>query len=237
MGVAHPLLTLGALALLTAGRGSAAESPDRTTDRERMVRTQIAARDVTDERVLAALRQVPRHRFVPPSQANLAYEDTALPIGEGQTISQPYIVAFMTAAAGIRRGDRVLEIGTGSGYQAAVLAAMGAEVFTIEIIPTLAERAAALLRELGYPRLQVRTGDGYLGWPEAAPFDAILVTAAPETIPPPLLDQLAEGGRLVIPVGPAGRLQHLTLVTKTQGRLVQRTLLPVRFVPFVRETR
>ena len=129
----------------------------------------------------------------------------------------------------------MLEIGTGSGYQAAVLAELGAEVFTIEIIPPLAERAAGLLRELGYTKLQVRTGDGYLGWPEAAPFAAILVTAAPDAIPPPLLEQLAEGGRLVIPVGPAGRLQHLTLVTKREGQLVRRSLLPVRFVPFLRE--
>lgn len=200
-----------------------------------MIEEQIIARGITHRPTLAALRAVPRHRFVPADQQAEAYEDHPLPIGHGQTISQPYIVAFMTAAVAVKPGDKVLEIGTGSGYQAAILAAMGAKVFTIEIIPALAERAAATLRELGYDQVNVRTGDGYRGWPEAAPFDAIVVTAAPDTIPPALLAQLAEGGRLVIPVGPRLGGQELTLVTKTQGTLHYRSLLSVRFVPFTRE--
>jgi protein-L-isoaspartate(D-aspartate) O-methyltransferase len=178
---------------------------------------------------------VPRHRFVPADLERQAYNDHPLPIGHGQTISQPFIVAFMTEAAAIKPGAKVLEIGTGSGYQAAILAAMGAQVFTIEIIPALAERAAATLQELSYDQVQVRAGDGYRGWPEVAPFDAIIVTAAPATIPPALLDQLAEGGRLVIPVGPQGGSQELTLATKTGGKIHRRNLLPVRFVPFTRE--
>ncbi len=222
--------------LLSAAALPAAGPPaDRQSERDRMVREQIAARDVTDGGVLAAMRRAPRHRFVPREASRLAYEDTALPIGHQQTISQPFIVACMTEAAAVRPGSKVLEIGTGSGYQAAVLAEMGAKVFTIEIVQPLAERAAAALKENGYTGVQVRAGDGYRGWPEAAPFDAIIVTAAPEEIPQPLLDQLAEGGRLVIPVGPEGRLQHLILVTKTGGKLQRRTLLPVRFVPFTRD--
>jgi len=201
----------------------------------RMIEEQIIARGVTHGPTLAALRAVPRHRFVPADAQREAYEDHPLPIDHGQTISQPFIVAFMTEAVAVKPGEKVLEIGTGSGYQAAILAAMGAKVFTIEIIPELAERAAATLRELGYDQVRVRAGDGYKGWPEEAPFDAIVVTAAPDTIPPALLEQLAEGGRLVIPVGPQHGGQELILVTKTKGKLHQRNLLPVRFVPFTRE--
>lgn len=199
-----------------------------------MIEEQIIPRGVRDPATLVALRAVPRERFVPHTHRHLAYADHPLPIGQEQTISQPFIVAFMTEAARIKSGDKVLEVGTGSGYQAAVLAAMGAEVFTIEIIPELAAAATATLREAGYERVRVRTGDGYRGWPEAAPFDAIIVTAAPAEIPPALIEQLAEGGRMVIPVGPQSSGQELTLVTKRRGEVRQRTLLPVRFVPFTR---
>lgn len=222
-----PLLLLAALAL------SAAE-PERQAERDRMVRDQIAARDVTDEEVLAALRRVPRHRFVPVELSRTAYQDSALPIGHGQTISQPYIVAYMTAAAAITRDAKVLEIGTGSGYQAAVAAELSDQVFSIEIVPALAQRAGATLRETGYGHVAVRAGDGYHGWPEHAPFDVILVTAAADTIPPPLIAQLKDGGRMVIPVGPQFGAQNLVLVTKEGGRVRTRTLLPVRFVPFTR---
>ena len=200
-----------------------------------MVEEQIIARGITHAPTLAALRAVPRHRFVPAEHLEAAYDDHPLPIGHGQTISQPYIVAYMTEQAAITPGCKVLEIGTGSGYQAAVLAAMGARVFTIEIIPALAQRATTTLRELGYEQVQVRTGDGHNGWLEEAPFDAIIVTAAPEIIPPVLVSQLAEGGRMIIPVGPQGGVQQLTLVTRTGGKAHTRTLLPVRFVPFTRE--
>ena len=202
---------------------------------DRMIEEQIIARGVTHAPTLAALRAVPRHRFVPADVQREAYADHPLPIGHGQTISQPFIVAFMTEAVDVKPGEKVLEIGTGSGYPAAILAAMGAKVFTIEIIPALAERAADTLRELGFDQVRVRAGDGYQGWPAEAPFDAIVVTAAPDAIPPALLDQLAEGGRLVIPVGPQHGGQELMLVTKTKGKLHQRNLLPVRFVPFTRE--
>ncbi|HEY6000438.1 MAG TPA: protein-L-isoaspartate(D-aspartate) O-methyltransferase [bacterium] len=201
--------------------------------REEMVARQIAARDVRDPRVLAAMRAVPRHRFVPPELAAEAYEDHPLPIGEGQTISQPYIVALMTELLALRGGERVLEVGTGSGYQAAVLAELAGEVYSIEILAPLAQRAAATLAGLGYGRVRVRTGDGYLGWPEAAPFDAIVVTAAPDHVPQPLIDQLKIGGRLVLPVG--SYYQELVVCTKTEAGLQRRSVVPVRFVPMTGE--
>jgi protein-L-isoaspartate(D-aspartate) O-methyltransferase len=189
---------------------------------------------IRDPRIRAAMRRVPRERFVPRECLDAAYDDHPLPIGLGQTISQPSLVAYMTELAAVQPGGRVLEIGTGSGYQAAVLAELGADVFTIEIIPALASRADALLRELGYRSIHLRQGDGHGGWPEAAPFDAIIVTAAPEAIPPPLVGQLRDGGRLVIPLGaPAGE-QELQLVTRRGGRLEVTGTLPVRFVPFTR---
>ena len=197
--------------------------------RERMVREQIEARGVKNHRVLEAMRKVPRHLFIPEANRNMAYEDTPVPIGEGQTISQPYIVAYMTDALKIKPTDRVLEVGTGSGYQAAILGELAAEVYTIEVLPDLAERAAALLAELGYRNVHVRVGDGYLGWPEEAPFDAIILTAAPPEIPEPLLQQLAEGGRLIAPVGVD--FQQLVLIRKKEGRFTRENLLPVRFVP------
>ncbi|QIK38410.1 protein-L-isoaspartate(D-aspartate) O-methyltransferase [Caldichromatium japonicum] len=189
--------------------------------------------DRLNPEVERALRTVPRERFVPESERALAYINSPLPIGQGQTISQPYIVAIMTQLLGIKAGDRVYELGTGSGYQAAVLAEMGVEVYTVEIVPELAERAAKTLESLGHgDRVQVRAGDGWLGWPEAAPFDGIIVTAAAPRIPRQLVEQLKPNGRLVIPMGPAERTQELVVYTRNeQGDLVRRDILPVRFVP------
>jgi protein-L-isoaspartate(D-aspartate) O-methyltransferase len=204
-------------------------------DRMRMVQEQIERRGVSNPLVLEAMRRVPRHLFVPPPLRDRAYDDMPLPIGSGQTISQPFIVAYMTDAARVRRGDRVLEIGAGSGYQAAVLAAIGAHVFSIEILPEVALATRAALQAAGIAGVEVRTGDGYHGWPEEAPFDAILVTAAPETTPEPLVGQLAEGGRLIVPVG-AGS-QELVRLTRTASGLEREPLLPVRFVPMTGATR
>ena len=202
--------------------------------RTRMVERQIAARGITSPAVLQAMRSVPRHRFVPGVAPELAYADRPLPIGHDQTISQPYIVARMTALVDPDASDRVLEIGTGSGYQAAVLSTIVDSVYTLEIIPELAATATNRLRRLGYDNVSVRNADGFEGWPSRAPFDVIIVTAAPEEIPPPLLDQLADGGRMIVPVGPTGGTQELTLVTKDDGDIARRTLAPVRFVPFLR---
>jgi protein-L-isoaspartate(D-aspartate) O-methyltransferase len=213
---------------------TAADTPEGFEQaRERMVSQQIEARGVRDERVLAAMRRVPRHEFVPVQQRPWAYEDRPLPIGYGQTISQPYIVAVMSEVLELDGSEKVLEIGTGSGYQAAVLAELAAEVYTIEIVAPLAERAAADLKRLGFGKLRVRAGDGYRGWPEAAPFDAIIVTAAPDHVPQPLIDQLAVGGRLVIPVGRG--FQELVLITRDEEGVQRRDLLGVRFVPMVGE--
>lgn len=185
-----------------------------------------------------ALGRVPRHRFVPDSVVDAAYADRPLPIGLGQTISQPYIVALMTELAGPRPDARVLEVGTGSGYQAAILAGCVAKVYTIEIVAPLGERARALLAELGYRNVDVRIGDGYKGWPEAAPFDAIVVTAAPDHVPQPLVDQLKPGGRMVIPVGREGGIQQLLVIAKDRdGRATTRRTIPVRFVPLTRDAR
>lgn len=191
-------------------------------------------RGIRNERVLAAMGRVPRHEFVPAGLRSSAYDDHPLPIGHGQTISQPYVVAFMTEAIDPRPGDRVLEVGTGSGYQAAVLSGLVKEVFTIEIIDDLAARAAADLKRLSYTNVHVRSGDGYQGWPEEAPFDAILVTCGPEEIPPPLVAQLKDGGRMIIPVGPAGD-QRLVLLRKQGANLLRESVLPVRFVPMTGE--
>jgi protein-L-isoaspartate(D-aspartate) O-methyltransferase len=213
----------------------ATDDPDPNGQaRQRMVQRQLAARDITSSAVLSAMGRVPRERFVPLEVRRLAYRDHPVPIGHDATISQPYIVALMTQLAQVRPGDRVLDVGTGSGYQAAVLAEMGAEVYSIEVVPELAREAAARLRELGYHRVQVRAGDGYRGWPEVAPFAAIIVAAAPPTLPRPLTDQLAPGGRLVIPVGK--RVQTLRVVEKRpRGDLHTRSVAPVRFVPMVGE--
>lgn len=209
--------------------------PSYESLRQMMVRSQIRARGVRDERVLAAMEQVPRHEFVPEGQRPHAYEDRPLPIGEGQTISQPYIVALMTELLAVEEGDKILEIGTGSGYQAAVLAQLTPNVYTIEIIQSLAERAEETLTRLGYETVHVKAGDGYLGWPEYAPFDGIIVTCAPEEVPEALAEQLAEGGRMVIPVGPQWTNQTLYVLRKSEGRLRQKEVIPVRFVPMVHD--
>jgi len=201
-------------------------------ERLRMVSSQIESRGVRDPGVLRAMRAVPRHRFVPESQRASAYDDRPLPIGHQQTISQPYIVALMSELADVEPGDTVLEVGTGSGYQAAVLAEMGAKVFSIEIVEPLAKQSKATLTELGYD-VMVRHGDGYAGWPEHAPFDAVLVTAAPPHIPAPLKEQLKIGGRLVIPVGT--HFQSLLRVTRTKDGFREEEVLPVRFVPMTGE--
>jgi protein-L-isoaspartate(D-aspartate) O-methyltransferase len=208
--------------------------PDRADERLQMVADHIANRGISDPNVLAALRTVPRHRFVPEAYESQAYENHPLPIGSGQTISQPFIVGLMSEALEVEPGDKVLEIGTGSGYQAAVLAAIGLEVYTIEIIPELATRAAGVLDELGYD-VTVRTADGYFGWEEHAPFDAIIVTAAPDHVPHPLIQQLRPGGRMVIPVGPIGAVQTLWRFTVDEsGEVGAENLGAVRFVPFTR---
>lgn len=205
---------------------------DFAAARERMVNQQLAARgrDITNARVLSVMGKVPRHEFVPERMRAQAYGDYPLPIGYDQTISQPYIVAFMTEKLEPKPTDKVLEIGTGSGYQAAVLAGLVSNVFTIEIVEPLARRAETDLKRLGYTNIVVRVGDGYKGWLEAAPFDAIIVTCAPERVPQPLVDQLKEGGRMIIPVGPAGD-QELYLLQKKEGRVEKHAVLPVRFVP------
>lgn len=202
---------------------------EREGERSRMVEEQIRARGIEDPAVLRAMRRVPRHRFVPEQLRRLAYADRPLPIGLEQTISQPAIVAYMTEAAQVSKKEKVLEIGTGSGYQAAVLAELAREVYTIEIIPELAEGARRVLAELGYGNVHVRTGNGYLGWPEQAPFDAVVVTAAPDEIPQALVDQLAVGGRMVIPVGTTN--QEIVIVEKTREGVTKRRTIPVRFVP------
>jgi protein-L-isoaspartate(D-aspartate) O-methyltransferase len=200
-----------------------------------MVKHQIEARDVSDPVVLQAMNTVPRHEFVPADYRDQAYEDHPLPIGHGQTISQPYIVALMTELADIQPGERVLEIGTGSGYQAAILAQLTGEVYSIEIIPELAERAQAAFDTLGYDKITARQGDGYFGWEEHAPFDAILVTAAPDHVPQPLVNQLADGGRMVIPVGPPGGYQSLWLLERKGDEVIRYNWGGVQFVPLTRE--
>ncbi|MDY0098032.1 MAG: protein-L-isoaspartate(D-aspartate) O-methyltransferase [Bacteroidales bacterium] len=205
-----------------------------TAARNNMVTVQIVDRGVTNQAVLAAMRKVPRHLFVPEEYINEAYDDNPLPIGYGQTISQPYIVAYMTEAVQPTPRKNALEIGTGSGYQAAILAEIVKSVFTIEIIPELASEAEERLEKLGYKNIKAKFGDGYKGWPEYGPFDIIVVTAAAEQIPQPLIDQLAENGRLVIPVGEPSAIQELVLIEKKRGKIEKRRLIFVRFVPFKR---
>ena len=228
----RPLVIL--LAFLLAFPVSITATDERAEERAAMVTEQIIARGIKDSTTLAALRSVPRHLFVPAAQRPYAYQDRPLPIGYGQTISQPFMVAYMTELINPGPGRKVLEIGTGSGYQAAILAAAGAEVFSIEIIPQLAEAAGKRLDALGYGGVALRAADGFYGWAEQAPFDAIIVTAAAEFIPPPLLEQLAEGGLIVIPVGSPYYVQTLMLVQKREGKPYSTSLMPVRFVPFTR---
>jgi protein-L-isoaspartate(D-aspartate) O-methyltransferase len=201
--------------------------------RQRMIREQLQMRNIKDLHVLAAMNKVPRHEFVPFDYRESAYDDCALPLKMGQTVSQPYIVAFMTQALELQGTERVLEIGTGSGYQAAVLAEIVTEVYTIEILPQLHEQAAALLAKLGFRNIHLRTGDGYMGWPEHAPFDRIIVTAAPEYVPQPLIDQLKEGGRLIVPLGKIN--QDLVIIKKEKAGITRQTTIPVRFVPMTGE--
>ncbi len=203
--------------------------------RYQMVENQIKARGVSDTKVLESMKKVPRHQFVPSKYITSAYADRPLSIGEGQTISQPYIVGFMSAAIRPDANDVVLEIGTGSGYQAAVLGEIVKEVYTLEIVPKLGEQAKMRLKSMGYSNVHVKVGDGYHGWEEHAPFDAIIVTAAAEEIPEPLIEQLADPGRMVIPIGPQFDVQYLVLVTKKNGKVKMQNLFAVRFVPFTRD--
>ncbi len=213
----------------------ATEDPRLVAARQRMVEKDLKGRDIKDPKVLEVMGRIPRHLFVDPSLKSQAYADHPLPIGEGQTISQPYIVALMTQVLQIKPGEKVLEIGTGSGYQAAILAELTDQVYTIEIREALAKQARERLYKLGYKKVQVKYGDGYFGWEEFAPFDAIIVTCAANHIPPPLLKQLKEGGRLVIPLGSTTYFQTLTLVTKKRGMPEVQHLLGVSFVPMIGE--
>ena len=227
--------TIGITMLWPKGVAAECDETEFEKQRERMVARQIVARGVRNASVIEAMRAVPRHCFIPERFEQNAYYDSPVPIGHGQTISQPYIVAIMSQLLDVKPGQRVLEVGTGSGYQAAVLAAMGIEVFTIEIVAPLGKKAAQTLRRLGYGNVRTRIGDGYKGWPKQAPFDGIIVTAAPSRIPQPLKDQLAEKGRMVIPVGPVNGIQQLYLLRKVDGKITQEKILDVRFVPMVDE--
>jgi len=223
------------VAIATTGCGQQVPTAvDLAAQRQRMVEQQLKPRGIKEERVLAAMAKVPREEFVPADARPSAYEDGPLPIGYDQTISQPYVVAFMTEQLRPKRSDRVLEIGSGSGYQAAILGELVAEVYTIEIVEPLAKSAEATLQRLGYSNVHIKVGDGYKGWSEEAPFDAIIVTCAPEKVPQPLVDQLKDGGRMVIPVGERFA-QQLYLLEKKNGQLKESITLPVRFVPMLRE--
>ena len=203
--------------------------------RKEMVLQQIKARNITDLRVMETMEKIPRHLFIPEANRVDAYEDKPVSIGFGQTISQPYIVALMTEVLQLKKGEKVLEVGTGSGYHAAILAELGAETFTIEIVPELAELGRKNLEQTRYENVNVKVGDGYLGWNEHAPFDAILVTCAPENVPSPLVEQLKDRGRMIIPIGPEVQVQDLVLLKKVQGKLEKKSVAPVRFVPMVGE--
>jgi protein-L-isoaspartate(D-aspartate) O-methyltransferase len=230
------LFAIGMLIMFSIGsKAGEPAGSDFARLRESMVTAQIEGRGVKNVKVRAAMRKVERHRFVPKSYRREAYEDHPIPIGEGQTISQPYVVALMSEMLEPDSSMRILEIGTGSGYQAAVLAEIVDSVYTIDIISELAQRARRLLKELGYNNIAVRVGDGYKGWKEAAPFNGIIVTCAPSHVPVPLKDQLAEGGRMVIPVGKGLWGQELVLLTKRAGELSEETVIPVRFVPMLKE--
>lgn len=226
-------LIVGCGSDLTEVKEEFSEETKFTKARREMIETQIKARGIKDERLLKAMFKVERHLFVPNHIQNLSYSDSPLPIGEGQTISQPYIVALMTELLKLDGDEKVLEIGTGSGYQAAILAELAKEVYTIEILEPLAKRAEKLLKDLGYENITVKCGDGYIGWKEYAPFDGIIVTCAPPHIPQPLIEQLAEGGRMVIPVGTLW--QELKLLEKVNGKIKTTSIIPVRFVPMTGE--
>lgn len=240
---ATPIVLMSLLTFLGCGSAPAPSAPEGAAEkyalaRKKMVTEQITGfgRDIRNPRVVGAMTAVPRHEFVPEKVRDEAYEDHPLPIGHGQTISQPYIVAFMTEHLQPKPTDRVLEVGTGSGYQAAVLSGLVKEVYSIEIVEPLATQAAETLKRLNYKNVKVKYGDGYLGWKEFAPFDSIIVTCAPDKVPEPLIEQLKEGGRMIIPVGPLFS-QELYLLTKEKGKIKQQAVLPVRFVPMTREKR
>ncbi len=230
------LLLSGCLLASACGAEPSRGRNDRDWEarRHRMIDSQLRSRGIADPRVLDAMRKVPRHLFVPEEFRWRAYDDSPLPIGHDQTISQPYIVGYMSEALELKPTDRVLEIGTGSGYQAAILGELAGEVYTIEIVPELAERARTALESAGYKNVHVRHGNGYLGWPEAAPFDRIIVTAAPDKVPQALVDQLAVGGIMVVPVGGVYDDQVMTILRKTDTGVMTRETLPVRFVPMVK---
>ncbi|WP_297703789.1 protein-L-isoaspartate(D-aspartate) O-methyltransferase [uncultured Eudoraea sp.] len=225
------LVLAGIISLLTA---FAYSQIDHKQLRENMIKEQLLARDISDPATIKAMRNVPRHEFVPPDMQPYAYVDNALPIGMKQTISQPYIVAYMTQVLKLKEHDRVLEVGTGSGYQAAILGQIVDTVYTIEIVEALAFTAKNRLLSLGYGNIVVKTGDGYLGWPEKGPFNAIMVTAGAEEVPEPLLKQLKEGGRMIIPVGPHNGIRQLLLITKKSGKIKTKEVMAVRFVPLTR---
>ncbi len=225
-------IILSALILISIMGFFSGSEDEYYQERKKMVETQIEARGIKDKDVLQAMLRVKRHLFVPQKEQYLAYTDEPLPIGENQTISQPYIVALMTELLELKGTEKVLEIGTGSGYQAAILGELAKEVYTIEILQPLAERAGILINELGYKNIHIKCGDGYLGWPEFAPFDAIIVTCAPDEIPKALLEQLSEGGKMVIPVGTY--YQKLQLIKKTGDRHAVEDIIPVMFVPMIR---
>jgi protein-L-isoaspartate(D-aspartate) O-methyltransferase len=235
--VTRILVSLFALSLLTSRPVLADEDPALKRARQNMVAHDLKGRGITDPGVLKAMERVPRHRFLSKDKWSVAYSDTALPIAEGQTISQPYVVALMTQSLGLKPGEKVLEIGTGSGYQAAILAELNTEVYTIEIRKGLADHSKAVLKELGYETVKVRHGDGYFGWSEQAPFDAVIVTCAANHIPPPLIEQLRVGGRLIIPLGSTSYWQTLTLIEKSMDELDVRHLGGVLFVPMIGQIR
>jgi len=225
------LFVLLAMVFTPACPSPAQEEGNLNADKLYMIERHLEGRDIANEAVLRAMREVPRERFIPPALQAQAYADFPLPIGHGQTISQPYVVAFMTQMLEVRPEDKVLEIGTGCGYQAAVLARLAKQVYTIEIVKPLADKARKLLAELGYTNIFIKAGDGFEGWPEHAPFDKIIVTCAVRELPPALVAQLHEGGRMIAPIGGADSAQQLVIATKEKGKLRQRQVLPVRFVP------
>lgn len=228
------LTTILVLVILLIGEKISAQEPNYVSMRKDMIKYQLQGRDIYDTKVLDAMLQVPRHYFVPKDKRIYAYSDSPVSIGHKQTISQPYMVAFMTQVLRVGKKDRVLEVGTGSGYQAAVLAKLVDTVYTIEIVEPLGKQAKKVLEKLGYDNVVVKIGDGYHGWKAHAPYDAIMVTAGAEEIPQPLVDQLKDGGRMIIPVGPHGGIRDLILIQKKKGKVKKRSLMPVRFVPFTR---
>jgi len=234
MGVLKTAATMAVLlapAVIFTGSAYSQQSDPFAAARQKMIERDLKGRGITNEAVLQAMRDVPRHRFVPSGMQDQAYADFPLPIGHGQTISQPYVVAFMTQMLEVRPEDKILEIGTGCGYQAAVLARMAMQVYTIEIVKPLADSARTLLTELGYKNIFIKTGDGFEGWPEHAPFDKIILTCAVKEIPPALIEQLNEDGSIIAPIGATYEVQELILATKHAGKLKHREVLPVRFVP------